>query len=161
RKALAIRQDLLASRNASLEDLVEFADITRLAASAAIKVDTQQSTALENLQHAAQMLEGALALHPNHLGIMRALNRNYSQQASSLAGGFAMSHLGNVPAALQPRRKELELAEKLCALQPDNSEFQRDLAASLGSMGDLLYATGQEDDASQDYVRAQKILERL
>ena len=72
-----------------------------------------------------------------------------------------MSHLGNVPAALQPRRKELELAEKLCALQPDNSEFQRDLAASLGSMGDLLYATGQEDDASQDYVRAQKILERL
>lgn len=161
RKALAIRQDLLASRNASLEDLVEFADITRLAASAAIKVDTQQSTALENLQHAAQMLEGALALHPNHLGIMRALNRNYSQQASSLAGGFAMSHLGNVPAALQARCKELELAEKLCALQPDNSEFQRDLAASLGSMGDLLYATGQEDDASQDYVRAQKILERL
>jgi serine/threonine protein kinase len=161
KKALTIRQALLASRGATLDDLVEFAETTRLTVSASLKIDTPQSTGLETLQHAAQMLEQALAQHPGHPDILRVLARNYAQQAGLLSGAFGLSHLGNVTAALQPRRRELELTEQLCALQPNNPDSQRDLAASLGFMGDLLYATGQEDEASQDYVRAEKILETL
>jgi serine/threonine protein kinase len=161
RKALTIRQALLASRSATLDDLVEFAETTRLSVSASLKIDTAQSTGLETLQHAAQMLEQALAQHPRHPDIIRVLARNYAQQAGLLSGAFGLFHLGNVMAALQPRRRELELTEQLCALQPNNPDFRRDLADSLGFMGDLLYATGKEDEASQDYVRAEKILETL
>jgi tetratricopeptide (TPR) repeat protein len=161
KKALTIREALLASRRATLDDLVEFAETTRLCVLASLKIDTPQSTGLETLQHVAQMLEQALAQHPRHPDILRVLARNYAQQAGLLSGAFGLSHLGTVTAALQPRRRELELAEQLCALQPSNPDFRRDLADSRGFMGDLLYATGKEDEASQDYVRAEKILETL
>ena len=135
RKALTIREALLASRSATLDDLVEFAETTRLCVLASLKIDTPQSTGLETLQHVAQMLEQALAQHPGHPDILRVLARNYAQQAGLLSGAFGLSHLGTVTAALQPRRRELELAEQLCALQPSNPDFRRDLADSRGFMG--------------------------
>jgi serine/threonine protein kinase/tetratricopeptide (TPR) repeat protein len=160
-KAIAIRQSLLNSREASVDDLVEFAETSRLAIKVSLSIGAPHPTGLETLQHLAQMLEQGLALHPNHLDVIRTLSRNYAQQVALLSGGFGLSHLGNIPAAVQPGRRGLELTEQLCALQPTNLDFRRDLAASLGSMGDLLYATGQEEEAWQDYLRAQKILEGL
>lgn len=159
KKALAIRRTLVASRDGNLDDLVEFALLTRqVGGKTSLLGDLQESSALDTYRQAAQMLETALAQHPNHVGIMRELMLNYSAQAEILAGGFAQSHLGDTSAALQPSRRRLELAQRLCDLQPANLESRRDLANSFGILGDELYATGQEREAFEDYGKAQKIL---
>jgi serine/threonine protein kinase/tetratricopeptide (TPR) repeat protein len=162
KKALAIRRTLVASRDGNLDDLVEFALLTRqVGGKTSLLGDLQHSTALDTYRQAAQMLETALAQHPNHIGIMRELMLNYSAQAQILAGGFALLHLGDTSAALQPSRRQLELSQRLCDLQPADLELRRDLADSFGILGDELYATGQDREAFEEYARAQKILGEL
>ena len=161
KKAIAIRQDLLGSRYANLDDLVEFTQASRLAAGASLSVDGQTATTLQTYQRMAKMLEQAQVLHPGNVAVLRELMWNYWSQAGLLAGGLGLSNLGDVVSALPARRRQLELAEQVCALEPTNPDFRRDLAASLGLMGDLLYDSGEENEASQDYVKAQKILETL
>jgi len=159
KKALAIRRTLVASRDGNLDDLVEFALLTRqVGGKTSLLGDLQHSAALDTYRQAAKMLETALAQHPNHVGIIRELMLNYSAQAQGLAGGFALSSLGDVSAALQPSRRQLELSQRLCDLQPANLEWRRDLANSFGVLGDELYATGQDREAFEDYAKAQKIL---
>jgi len=159
RKALAIRRTLVASRDGNLDDLVEFALLTRqVGGKASLLGDIQGSTALDAYRQAAQMLETALVQHPNHIGILHELMLDYYAQAQILAGGFALTRLDDISAALQPSRRRLELSQRLCDLQPGNLEARRDLADSFGSLGDELYATGQDREAFENYAKVQEIL---
>jgi serine/threonine protein kinase len=160
KKALAIRQALVTSRDASLDDLVEYAQLTRELAKTSYGV-RDLVTALNTDKQAAQILETASSQHPNNVQILRELMLNYASQTDILAGGFGLSHMGDVSAAIQPSRRELELAQKLCDLQPSNLDSRRELAAAFGELGDQLYASGQGEEASHDFAESQKILEEL
>jgi non-specific serine/threonine protein kinase/serine/threonine-protein kinase len=75
KKALAIRQALVAGRDASLDDLVEFAQLTRELAKTLYGV-RNFVTALNTDKQAAQILETASSQHPNNVQILRELMLN-------------------------------------------------------------------------------------
>jgi|HubBroStandDraft_6_1064221.scaffolds.fasta_scaffold00896_9 serine/threonine protein kinase/tetratricopeptide (TPR) repeat protein len=160
KKALAIRQALVARRDTSLDDLVEYAQLTRELAKTSLGA-SDLVAALNADKQTAQILESASSQHPDNVQILYELMLNYSSQADILAGSFSESHMGDVSAAIQPSRRELQLAQELCDLQPSNLDFRRELAASLGELGDELYASGQGEEASHDFAESQKILDDL
>lgn len=161
KKALAIREALVALPNPSVDDLVEFAQLTRQVAKTSLAGNLQHSAALDTYKQTAQILEAALIQHPNNAQILREMMLNYASQTAILAGSFGISHMGDVSAAILPSRRQLELAQRLCDLQPSNTEFRRYLADAFGILGDQLYASGQEEEAWRNFSQARKILEDL
>lgn len=161
-RALAIRQSLMASRNGNLDDLIEYAALSRLIDNASLAVKGGQPVAtLEGCQRAAQMLEQALPQHPDDPRILSELVRDYGTQAARLSGGFVLSNLGDASSALPLRRRQVELGEKLYSLQPASVDVRHDLAEALGDLGDLLYNLGRDAEAEDNYRRARVVLESL
>lgn len=159
-KALAIRQTLLSANGDNLDDLVGFAEVSRLAASA-LTVSGKTSGALENTRRAVQTLSGALRAHPGNAKIMLELMRDYGAEADVLASNLIISNLGNLSSALPLRQKQLELATQLNSLDPGNPQRERDYASVLGLMGDQLLLSGQRREASQYYIPSQQTMEKL
>ena len=159
-KALAIRETLLATNPGSIDDLVGFAEVSRLTAGA-LTVSGGMSEALANTESAVQTLEGALPKHADNTKIMQELMRDYGAEADVLASNLINSNLGKLSTALPLRRKQLALATQLSSIDPGNPERQREYASVLGLMGDQLFLSGQRQEASQYYVSSQQALAKL
>jgi serine/threonine protein kinase/tetratricopeptide (TPR) repeat protein len=159
-RAWSIRQTLLASTPAELADLIGFAAISRVM-SDALKANGNPSAALEHARRAVQTLESARPSHPADPGLLAELMRAYGAEASLYASSLVSTSLGNLPAALPLRRKQLEIAEQLSEMAPGDGEARRTLASALSVMGDQLLMTGQRRQASEHFVRAQQLLLQL
>ncbi len=159
-KALAIRQALLATNRANVDDLIGFAEVSRLAANA-LTVSGGTSTALEYTQHAVQLLDNALPTNPGNAKLLQELMRDYGAEADVLASSLIISNLGQLSSALPLRRKQLALAAQLHAMDPGDPERQRNYASVLGVMGDQVLLQGQRREALQYYLSAQEILQKL
>ena len=159
-KALAIRQALLASNHGNIDDLIGFAEVSRLAANA-LTVSGGTSTALEYTQHAVQVLDRALPAHPGNAKLMQELMRDCGAEADVLASSLIISNLGQLSSALPLRQKQLELATQLHAMDPGDPERQRNYASVLGVMGDQVLLQGQRHEALQYYLSAQETLQKL
>lgn len=158
-QALSIRKGLLDSRNGNLDDLIEYAKISRLVDDAA--PNWTVATHISVYQSVAQMLERALSNDPNNPNILQELVRNYSRQGDQLSGGFFESFSGDFSTALSVRQKQVQFAKRLVALNPTNVDWRRDLAASLGLEGDVLSALDRDPEADEKYLETRQILEQL
>jgi tetratricopeptide (TPR) repeat protein len=75
--------------------------------------------------------------------------------------GRAFSSQGKLIEALAEFRKGLAIAEHLATTDPSRAQWQHDLAASYGLIGDVLIAKEDIQDAIKSYQRRGAILERL
>jgi len=159
-KALAIRQALLATNRGNVDDLIGFAEVSRLAANA-LTVSGGTSTALEYTQHAVQLLDNALPANPGNAKLLQELMRDYGAEADVLASNLIISNLGRLSSASPLRHRQLELATQLRDMDPSDPERQRNYASVLGVMGDQVLLQGQRHEASQYYLSAQQTLQKL
>jgi tetratricopeptide (TPR) repeat protein len=77
-------------------------------------------------------------------------------QLGDIAGGR-----GRIPEAARFYQQSLTIAERLAALDPDNTDYQRDLSISCNKLGDLARAAGQVSEAARFYQQSLTIAERL
>ena len=56
--------------------------------------------------------------------------------------GDLLAERGEVGAALEHHTRALHIAERLAGADPDNPDYQRDVAVALGRVGDLLAGAG-------------------
>jgi hypothetical protein len=75
--------------------------------------------------------------------------------------GVVLAAQGDTTAALQHYTRGLDIAERLAAADPDNTEWQHNLADSLTRVGVVLAAQGDTTAALQHHTRRLHIAERL
>ena len=68
---------------------------------------------------------------------------------------------GDVAAAEQAYTQDLAISDRLAALDPTNTDWQEDLAATYRSLGDLAEARGDVAAAEQAYTQELAIYQRL
>jgi serine/threonine protein kinase/tetratricopeptide (TPR) repeat protein len=159
-KALDISLSLANSDPGSLQNAVSIAQCYR-SLSNVLLVGGDTATALEDSRRAVQTSEQAGRAHPKDLKLLQELQRDYETEADIFASSVVASNLGDTSSALPLRRKQLDLAEQLAALEPSNTELQHTLGSSLLHMGDQLALDGRRREATEYYVRAQKMLKQL
>jgi eukaryotic-like serine/threonine-protein kinase len=160
KKALAIRRQLFALHPTNLDDALAYSNSLRdMAETLLASGDT--ASALKNIQEAVGISEQMGRAHPNELNVLSELKDNYQAQADILAGTFNVSNLGETAAALTVRQKELDIAGRIAAMQPNDLEVQRSAEVSVVRMGDQLLLNGQWREALDYYQRAEETLEAL
>lgn len=93
-------------------------------------------------------------------GLMRELASAY-QRVGDVQGSPNSANLGDSGGALKSYRKALELRESLAAHTPGDPEIQRELAATLDSLGDVLGSRGQQAEELEAYKRSLAVREAL
>jgi tetratricopeptide (TPR) repeat protein len=68
---------------------------------------------------------------------------------------------GDLPSALSSYKQGLEIAQKLAARDPANTEWQRDLSVSYDRIGDVQRAQGDLPSALSSYKQGLEIREKL
>ncbi len=159
-KALAIRQNLFASNPKNTNDAVAVAESSRLLASILLESSATKS-ALESAQRSVWIAERTDRAYPNNVEVLEELSRDYEGEADILGGNFNLSNVGDIPAALIVRRKQLDADERIISLKPNDPTVNRMLAASEARMGDQLLLDGQTREALPYYLRAQQVFEKL
>jgi serine/threonine protein kinase len=96
----------------------------------------------------------------NDQTLLRELGTAY-EKIAQIQGNSYYANLGDSDGALQSYRKSLELRERLLAADPNNREFQSDLAASHQGIGDVLYGEGDLPATLQSYERSLRLREVL
>jgi non-specific serine/threonine protein kinase/serine/threonine-protein kinase len=146
RKAIAIRESLVASRAANVEDRVSLAEsYSRLSSVLA------GPERLESALKGQAILESLLAADPNNESLLRAagLSYQYVGQYSSGPGDFA--------SALANYRKMQSIYQTLAESGTANATIKHDLALACKKVGAVLIATGDLAAATENYNRALEI----
>lgn len=160
RKALALRQALLATHPDSTADVIAAAASMREVADTALESgDTAAAARYAAL--AVSTAEGASRSEPKNLAVLQQLQLAYGTQAKVLAGVHDVSSLGDTTSALTVREHELDVAERISALQPDDLVAQRQAAVSLAHLGDALSLVGRRREALAAHLRARDQFEAL
>jgi non-specific serine/threonine protein kinase/serine/threonine-protein kinase len=160
RKALALRESLLAAHPQSTEDAIATAAALRLVANTSL-LSGDTAGAGRYGQLAVNTAERAAQAQPRDLAILQELQEDYATQAAILGGNHSVSSLGDTYAALPVREHEVAVAERIIALQPENMVAQQQVARSLAHLGDQLSLVGRRREALADYLRARDIVEAL
>ncbi len=160
RKALSIRQALMAAGTHGVSESIRFAEASRLLGNA-LAVNGDMSGALDNLRRAVEALEVLLPRHAQDPRVLTELTRDYSAEADIMASVLSIHNLRDMEGALALRKRQLATAEQLIVLEPGKAATQRILAASRSGMGDQLLLTGQRREALEHYLDAGRILENM
>jgi serine/threonine protein kinase len=123
-------------------------------------VKTELPEALKNYDKALGLLRGLAEEDRTNDGLRRDLANLYSHQGD-LKGIPGGSNLGDTQGALADHRESLRLRQELAASNPNNHEWQFEVASGLSSVGFLTNATGDTQDASELLRRSIAILEGL
>lgn len=75
--------------------------------------------------------------------------------------GDVLLELENVPGALMAYRAGLEIRKALAELEPDNTQWQRDVSLTHDNIGDALQARGESSEALAAYRMSLEIAEAL
>lgn len=159
-KSLAIRQNLFASNPKNMGDALGVAESSRLLADILLETSATNS-ALETAKRAVEIAERTDGAYPSNVEVLEELSRDYEGEADILGGNFNLSNVGDIPAALILRRKQLNADERIISLKPNDPAVNRMLAASEARMGDQLLLDGQTREALPYYLRAQQVFEKL
>jgi len=158
--ALEIRKQIYAADPRSLDNIMALADSYR-AVSEKLLSSGQTAEAYQDVEQAVALGEKALPSHPQDAGLLQELASDYEGEADILGGNFNLSNLGDRNAALAARRKNMEVAERLAKLRPEDESAQRSLGAAVVRMGDQLLLSGQRQGSLQQYVAAQALFAKL
>jgi non-specific serine/threonine protein kinase/serine/threonine-protein kinase len=93
-------------------------------------------------------------------GLQNELASAYEHLAE-IQGEQGAANLGDTKGAIASIRKAIVIRESAAKAQPNNLENRRTLAASIGSLGRLLRATGGNEEAAQLTRRALEIRQQL
>ena len=160
RKALQIRKSVYATEPGQLQSAVELSESYRSLAAALVE-SGQSKEALEKIQLARQLAEQSLPSHPDDVVLLRELASDYEIEAETVGGDFNSADMGDQTRALDTRRKELEVSERLAKLRPDDPAVQSYVAVSVVQMGDQLLLGGQWRESREYYLQAKSVFERL
>jgi eukaryotic-like serine/threonine-protein kinase len=160
RKALSIRQALMAAGTHGVSESIRFAEASRLLGSA-LAVNGDMSGALAHSRRAVEALEAVLPRHAQDPRVLTELTRDYSAEADIMASVLSIHNLRDMEGALALRKRQLATAEQLIALEPGKAETQRLLADARSGMGDQLLLTGQRREALEHYLDARRIFENM
>lgn len=160
RKALALRQSLFDADPRNAPDTAALAKVLRLVAHAEL-VSGDTANAWKHGQLAVNMAETATQMQPHDVPALRELREAYASEATILGGNTNLSNLGDTQGALAVRQRELAVAERIGALEPDSPAAQEILARSVTHMGDQLALVGRRRESLAQYLRARSMFEGL
>ena len=160
RRALALRQTLLAAHPRSFTDAIGLAAALRMVANTSL-LSGDTAGAARYGQLAVTTAEQAAQAQPRELDVLRELQEDYATQAGILAGNHSVSSLGDTAGALAVREHELSVAERISALQPGSIPAEQEVARSLAHLGDELSLVGRRREALADHLRSRDMLEAL
>ncbi len=112
------------------------------------------------LERAQEYLDGLAKESANDPALLSELATAYGRLASVLGNGRD-ANLGQTTKAIENGRKAVELRKAASALQPENRDFRRDLAASYNNLALLLGGQGEGKESEKYRRDALAILEPL
>jgi serine/threonine protein kinase len=112
------------------------------------------------LERAQEYLDDLAKESGNDAELLRELASAYARLASVLGDGRD-ANLGNTTRAIENSRKAVELRKAASALQPENHELQRELAASYDNLAILVGGQGDAKESERYRGAALAILEPL
>jgi serine/threonine protein kinase len=160
RKALTLRQALLAAHPGNSADALAAAESLRqVADTTLVSGDTAGAARYASL--AVSTAEEVSRVEPRDLSVLRELQQDYDIQAKVLAGNHDVPSLGDTTSALTIREHEVAVAERISALQPQDVAAQQQAAVSLAHLGDALSLVGRRREALADHLRSRDLFEAL
>ena len=161
RKAMAIRQGILASGSNRVEDRIALAETERLVGLVLWMDFDASAEALKNVQHAATIAEQAARDNPESVSASSELAEVYEQLGDILDGNGVRGSAGDLTGALRSHHRALDIWQGLAALSPANPQRRVRLASSYIGVADDLVKAGERGEALEDYERARDILSPL
>ena len=161
RKAMSIRQGILASGSNRVEDRIALAEIERLVGLVLWMDFDASAEALKNVQHSVEMAEQAARDAPGSVSVSSELAEVYEQLGDILEGNGVRGSVGDLADALRSHHRALDIWKQLAVLSPANPQRQVRLASAYIGMGDDLVKAGERGEALDDYERARDILSPL
>ena len=161
RKAMSIRQGILASGSNRVEDRIALAEIERLVGLVLWMDFDASAEALKNVQHSVEMAEQAARDTPAIVSVSSELAEVYEQLGDILEGNGVRGSVGDDADALRSHHRALDIWKQLAVLSPANPQRQVRLASAYIGMGDDLVKAGERGEALDDYERARDILSPL
>jgi len=159
KKSLSIRQAVW-TKSGSVEDALAMAESLRLVSQNQLFAG-DLSAGLENSRKAVELMEPMEEHHPKDAKVLLELMGDYQSAANILGGENSLSNLGDNAAALLFRHKQVEAAERLLSLKPDDDSMQGNFAIALCTLGDQLWQDGQIKAPLEQYLKAQSIFQVL
>jgi serine/threonine protein kinase len=123
-------------------------------------IKTELPEALKNYEKALVLLNGLAAEDRANDGLRADLASLYSH-LGDLKGIPGGSNLGDTQGALAAHRESLRLRQELAASNPNNHDWQFEVASGLSSVGFLTNASGDTQGASELLRRSIAMLEEL
>jgi len=157
KKAFSIRHAVWA-QTGSIDDAIALAESLRLVSENQLFAG-DLSAGLKNSRQAVELLEPIAERHPKDDKVLLELMVDYESVANILGGENSLSSLGDNSAALVIRHKQVEAAERLLRLKPDDDSVQGNYAIALTTWGDQLWQDGQIAAPLEQYLRAQSIFQ--
>ncbi len=154
RKALAIREKLVASNPSNLQDKVDLATTySRMGDVLWTIGDTKP--ALEAYSKAVALGEELIAVKPDDVEISRRLWTTYRRY------GYAQAQAGDFDSGVKSFNRARELNERVVAANSGDTEARRDQAANYTAMGVVLGETGNLTGARDYFLKALAIYEEM
>ena len=92
--------------------------------------------------------------------IQRELGTAY-ERIGKIQGNSYFSNLGDTDGAMSSYRRSLEIRQRLADMEPENLEYQYDLAISHRGVGDMFYTMDDLQNGLRSYESSLAILERI
>ena len=159
-KSLSIRKGLWSPQSENLDDTLSLAESFRLVSQTQLFAG-DISTALENSKKAVEVVEPFAKSHSTDSKVLLELVADYQSVANILGGDRSLSSMGDNSAALAYRHKQLDTAERVATLNPEDTAAQGNFAIAISTMGDQLWQTGEISSPLQHYFRARQIFQNM
>jgi non-specific serine/threonine protein kinase/serine/threonine-protein kinase len=152
-KSLALRRLLLAADPNNVDDGVGFAQGLRLHSETA-SVLGNVVVAMQETREAVNVDERIASRHPSDRAVLVELFRAYQDLGGILGGNMSAAKLNDLRPALDAHEKEIQVAQRLVALDPGSVEYKAFEAAAEVHMGDQLLQQGMVQEATVNFRQA-------
>jgi eukaryotic-like serine/threonine-protein kinase len=157
RKARAIREGILRSSSARVEDRTALAKTERLIALTLWMNLDGTASAMETIHRAVKISQHAVADAAEDQTAAAELAEDYEQLGDILGGNGVRGAAGNMMDALENHRRALELWKRLAGLAPADVARQQRLASAYIGVADDEVKVGNRAQALQFYVLARDL----
>lgn len=154
RKAIGLLDPVVAAPEHELADKVALARALRTHADILVTMNTRLDDARAQLERAVQLGERARQQLPRDTQVLNELVHDYSDLAGVLGSNWISATLGLQEQAAELNRRQVQLAQALVALEPDNRSYARELHDQ--DPGNMEYRTvaGRTREALHDFETA-------
>jgi serine/threonine protein kinase/tetratricopeptide (TPR) repeat protein len=159
-KALAIRQALESSKQATAEDRLAFARSSNVIGRL-LHATGDHSAALVFNSQSVTITEALRKTDPDNPKVLAQLQDAYDALGDTLSSNGAAGGLGRLAEASQIHRKAVELGREQARIYPNDVAFQRRLGVALIKVSDDLKKIGQRKEALAYSFQARDIFLKL